>query len=116
MKKISEFNTVSRQFAVQTLFNACYVETLHVTASFLKNDKPACACRPTEVVRSLQEQGLLPADELVALRDTCTHCRNSIERAAAAWETGDVEALRECLAEYRQAAGAVRQELRRLAG
>ncbi|MBI2307950.1 MAG: hypothetical protein HYU78_11680 [Rhodocyclales bacterium] len=115
MKKTSEFNTVSRQYAVQTLFNACYSETLHVTASFLKHDKPQCACRPSEVVRGLQEKGLLPAEELGALRETCMNCRRSLERAAAAWETGDAETLRDYLAEYRQAAGAVRQELRRLA-
>lgn len=115
MKKISEFNAVSRQYAVQTLFNACYAETLQVTAGFLRHDKPACACRPAEVVHRLQAKGILPAGELGALRETCMNCRRSLERAADAWESGDVDALRECLTEYRQAAGAVRQELRRLA-
>ncbi|MFC5299787.1 hypothetical protein [Azospira restricta] len=116
MNKTSQFKTVSRHYAVQTLFNACYAETLQVTASFLKRDKPACACRPGEVVRGLQAQGLLPDAALGALRDTCTDCRRALERAAQAWEAGDAETLRECLAAYRQAAGAVRLELRRLAG
>lgn len=115
MTKTSEFKGVSRHYAVQSLFNACYVETLQVTASFLKQDKPACHCRPAEVMHGLQQNDLLPGD-LTALRETCSNCRRSLERAAEAWEAGDSDSLRECLAVYRQAAAEVRQELRRLAG
>lgn len=115
MEKSSKFGTVSRHYAVQSLFNACYSETLHVTARFLKRDNPACDCRPAEVMRELQEKGLLPAEALGSLRQTCMDCRNSLEQAALAWQSGEVGTLRARLAEYRQASGAVRQELLRLA-
>jgi hypothetical protein len=111
----SKFKTVSRNYAVQTLFNACYSETLHVTARFLAREKVACDCRPAEVVRDLQAKGLLPQEGLGSLRETCMNCRRSLEQAAAAWEEGDIDILRARLADYRQAAGAVRKELVRLA-
>ncbi len=114
MKNTSQFKTVSRHYAVQSLFNACYSETLQVTARFLRRDQVTCACRPAEAMRGLQEKGLLPVEALGPLRETCTNCRRSLESAARAWEEGDMDTLRARLADYRQAAGAVRQELIRL--
>lgn len=115
MEHSSQFKTVSRQFAVQSLFNACYSETLHVTARFLKRDLGGCECRPADAVRTLQEQGLLDGHDVEALRKSCMRCRHSLERAAEAWGSGDKVTLRERLAEYRLAAGEVRKELSRLA-
>lgn len=114
MGDISEFNKVSRHFAVQSLLNACYFETLHAAASFLNKNTPKCSCQPAGIVRGLEEQGLVARNELHSLRETCKVCRQSLEQAASAWEAGDAAALRERLFTYRQATGAVRSELIRL--
>lgn len=115
MKDTERLPTASRHYAVQALFNACYAETLLVTARFLKREKPACACRPADVARRLQADGLLPQEGLDHLRERCRNCRQSLERAALAWEEGDADALRARLADYRQATGAVRRTLLGLA-
>lgn len=115
MGGVNEFDKVSRHYAVQSLLNACYAETLLATARFLHGERPACACRPDAVLRALQEKGVLPTTGMETLRATCENCRQSLERAAAAWEGGEPAALRLRLAEYRVAAGAVRSELLRLA-
>lgn len=111
MKNISRFQAASRHYAVQALFNACYAETLLVTARFLKREKPACTCRPADVARSLQADGLLPQEGLDRLRERCQNCRQSLERAVLAWEDGNADELRARLVDYRQATGAVRQTL-----
>jgi hypothetical protein len=115
MGDVSEFSKASRQYAVQLLLNACFSETLHATASFLNKNKPVCACSPGRIANQLAEKGLIPNEEFAPLRETCTACRQSLEQAAAAWESGNQMNLRERLAEYRQATGAVRAELIRLA-
>lgn len=114
MGGINEFDKVSRHYAVQSLLNACYAETLQATARFLHGERPACACRPGAVLHNLQQNGVLPTTGMEALRTSCENCRQSLERAAAAWECGEPEALRQRLVEYRVAAGAVRSELLRL--
>lgn len=115
MNASSGFKTVGRHYAVQSLFNACYAGTLQVAARFLAGGGASCPCRPAAAMREMQKKGLLPAASLDPLHKTCMDCRRTLERAAFAWERGDADALRARLAEYRQAAGAVRRELLRLA-
>lgn len=114
MGDINECGKISRHFAVQSLLNACFSETLFATASFLNKKKPVCACSPGRIASHLVEKGLILGEELEPLLETCMACRLSLELAAAAWERGDATSLHEQLAEYRQATGAVRAELLRL--
>ncbi|MDX9707171.1 MAG: hypothetical protein RBT86_06275 [Azospira sp.] len=116
MENANGFKAASRHFAVQTLFNACYAETLQVAARVLRRDGMSCDCRPVEKLANLEAQGLLPPGSLDTLYESCTNCRRTLDKAADAYESGDAEALRVRLREYRQAAGAVRDELIRLAG
>jgi hypothetical protein len=115
MGDMNERSRASRHYAVQSLLNACFSETLFATASFLNKSKPECACTPGEIAIRLAEKGLIAKEEFAPLRQTCRACQQSLEQAAAAWESGDAISLRERLAEYRQATGAVRTELLRLA-
>ena len=115
MRKTSEFDRVSRQYAVQSLLNACYAETMHLAAGFLEQEPPACNCSPGGIMKRLAEDGILAGAEMAALRSCCDDCRRSLERAAMAWASGDQQSLRSCLAEYRRAAGTVRAELVRIA-
>ncbi len=115
MKKTSEFDRVSRQYAVQALLNACYAETMHLAAGFLEQQPPSCNCSPGGVMKRLADEGVLDGAEMAALRGCCEDCRRSLERAARAWASGDPQSLRDCLAEYRHAAGTVRAELVRIA-
>lgn len=114
MGDMSELGKASRHYAVQSLLNACFSETLFATASFLNKNKPECACSPGRIASQLAEKGLIPSKEFEPLRKTCMACRQSLEQAAEAWESGDAISLRERLAEYRQATDAVRAELIRL--
>lgn len=114
MGDMSESSKASRHYAVQSLLNACFSETLYATASFLNKKKPVCTCSPGRIASHLAEKGLVSHAEFAPLRKTCLACQQSLEQAATAWESGDAMSLRERLAEYRQATGAVRAELIRL--
>ncbi len=115
MGDASEFDRVSRHYAVQSLMNACYFETMHVAASFLHGRRPECSCRPGKVANELKNNGLLPEEGLATLHESCQKCRLALDSAAAAWEQGEMNELRARLAEYRSVAKAVRTELVRLA-
>lgn len=115
MGDMFELGKASRHYAVQSLLNACFSETLFAAASFLNKNKPVCACSPGRIASQLAEKGLIQSQDFEPWRETCVACRQSLEQAAEAWESGDAISLRERLAEYRRATGAVRAELLRLA-
>lgn len=116
MKKAENgFTTVARHTAVQALVGTCYAENLRIVSAVLEHRRPECACMTRRDGAKPISQLPLEGADLQRLSTSCGSCRQALEDAAVAWESGDSAALRDKLRLYREAHARVRSELLSLA-
>lgn len=115
MNNESQFKSVARHSAVQALLGTCYAENLRIASAVLSRRRPECACLQRGGEASPINRLPLEGEEMRQLATSCSGCRKALENAAAAWESGDLHALRGHLKTYQEAHAHVRHRLMQLA-